>query len=71
MTTLSGAAPTGVTISSSSGSGVSYAVGLSGGMISVTMSAAQGASAGDHQATLDVFSGGAKIAHAVVYTLVK
>jgi subtilisin family serine protease len=71
VTTLSGAAPTAVTISSSSGSGVSYAVGLSGGTISVTMSAAQGASAGDHQATLDVFSGGAKIAHAVVYTLIK
>ncbi|HEX9379743.1 MAG TPA: S8 family serine peptidase [Gaiellaceae bacterium] len=71
VTTLSGAAPTAVTISSSSGSGVSYAVALSGGTISVTMSAAQGASPGDHQATLRVLSAGTEIAHAVVYMLVK
>jgi hypothetical protein len=35
------------------------------------MIAAKGASAGDHQATLRVFSGGTEIAHAVVYTFVK
>ncbi len=71
LTTLSGSAPTAVTISSSSGSGVSYGATLSGGSISVTMSAAKGASPGDHQATLRVFSGGTEIAHAVVYTFVK
>ena len=71
LTTLSGSAPTAVTISSSTGSGVSYGATLSGGTISVTMSAAKGASPGDHQATLRVFSGGTEIAHAVVYTFVK
>ena len=71
LTTLSGSAPTAVTISSSSGSGVSYGAALSGGAISVTMSAAKGASPGDHQATLRVFSAGTEIAHAVVYTFVK
>ena len=71
LTTLSGSAPTAVTISSSTGSGVSYGATLSAGAISVTMSAAKGASAGDHQATLRVFSGGTEIAHAVVYTFVK
>jgi len=35
------------------------------------MNALKGASAGDHQTTLRVFSGGTEIAHAVVYTLVK
>jgi subtilisin family serine protease len=71
LTTLSGSAPTAVTISSSTGSGVSYSATLSSGSISVMMSAAKGASAGDHQAVLRVFSGGTEIAHAVVYTFVK
>jgi subtilisin family serine protease len=71
LTTLSGAAPTSVTVNSSTGSGVSYGVALSGGTISVTMSSAKGASLGDHSATLRVFSGGTQIAHAVVYTFVK
>jgi minor extracellular serine protease Vpr len=71
LTTLSGSAPTAVTISSSTGSGVSYGATLSAGAVSVTMSSAKGASAGDHQAMLRVFSGGTEIAHAVVYTFVK
>jgi minor extracellular serine protease Vpr len=71
LTTLAGAPATAVTISSSTGTGVSYTATLSGNAISVGMSAAKGASAGDHQATLRVFSGGTEIAHAVVYTLVK
>jgi subtilisin family serine protease len=71
LTTLAGAPATAVTISSSTGTGVTYTATLSGNAISVGMSAAKDASAGDHQATLRVFSGGTEIAHAVVYTLVK
>jgi minor extracellular serine protease Vpr len=71
LATLAGAPATSVTIGSSTGTGVTYTATLSGNAISVGMSAAKGASAGDHQATLRVFSGGTEIAHAVVYTLVK
>jgi subtilisin family serine protease len=71
LSSLSGAPATSVTIGSSTGTGVSYSATLSGGKITVGMSAAKGASAGDHQAMLRVFSGGTEIAHAVVYTLIK
>jgi len=71
LTTLSGASATSVTIGSSTGTGVSYSAALSGNTITIGMSAAQGASGGDHQATLRVFSGATEIAHAVVYTLIK
>jgi subtilisin family serine protease len=71
LTTLSGAPATSVTIGSSTGSGVSYSVALSGNTIVLGMSAAQGSSPGDHRATLRVFSGGTEIAHAVVYTFIK
>lgn len=39
--------------------------------VTVTMVAAKGASFGGHQARLDVTSGAASVAHAVLYTLVK
>jgi subtilisin family serine protease len=71
LSTLAGAPATAVTISSSTGTGVSYSAALSGNTISISMAADKGASGGDHQATLRVFSGGTEIAHAVVYTLVK
>jgi minor extracellular serine protease Vpr len=71
LTTLSGAAATAVTIGSSTGTGVTYGATLSGSTISVSMAAAKGASAGDHQTILRVWSGGTEIAHAVIYTLVK
>ena len=71
LTTLSGAPATSVTIGSSTGSGVSYSAALSGNSIVLGMIAAQGASPGDHQATLRLFSGGTEIAHAVVYTFIK
>jgi len=71
LSTLAGSPATAVTIGSSTGTGVSYTATLSGGKISVGMSAAKGASAGDHQAILRVFSGSTEIAHAVVYSLVK
>ena len=71
LTTLSGSPATSVTLGSSTGSGVSYSAALSGNTIVLGMSAAQGASPGDHQATLRVFSGGTEIAHAVVYTFIK
>ena len=71
LTTLSGAAPTSVTVSASSGTGVTYTASLASGKITVGMAAAKGASAGDHYATLRVFSGGTEIAHAIVYTFIK
>jgi minor extracellular serine protease Vpr len=71
LSTLSGAPATSVSVGSSSGTGVTYTASLSGNAISVEMSAAKSSSAGDHQATLRVFSGGTEIAHAVIYTLVK
>jgi subtilisin family serine protease len=71
LATLAGAPATSVTISSSTGTGVSYSATLSGSTITVAMAADKGASGGDHQATLRVFSGSTEIAHAVVYTLVK
>lgn len=40
-------------------------------IVTVNMVPAKGAAIGGHQATLDVTSGGASVAHAAVYTLVK
>lgn len=71
LSTLSGPAATTVTVTTSTGTGVSYSADLSGNTITVTMSAAQGASLGDHQATLRLFAGPAEVGHAVVYTFVK
>jgi minor extracellular serine protease Vpr len=53
------------------GSGVTYSASYANGMITVTMTAAKGATAGGHQATLIVRDTGGEIAHAVVYTLIK
>jgi subtilisin family serine protease len=66
-----GGAATSVAVGPATGTGVTYGATLSGGTITVSMSAAKGASAGGHQATLRVFAGGAEIAHAAVYTLIK
>jgi subtilisin family serine protease len=71
LTTLSGSPATAVTISSSTGTGLSYSATLSGDTISIGMNADKGASVGNHQATLRVFSGTTEIAHAVIYTLIK
>ncbi|HUP33753.1 MAG TPA: PA domain-containing protein [Gaiellaceae bacterium] len=66
-----GGAATSVAVTDTTGSGVTYGATLSGATITVTMSAAKGASTGGHQAVLRVFAGGAEIAHATVYTLIK
>jgi subtilisin family serine protease len=66
-----GSGPYTVSVNSSTGTGVSYSASVSGSTITVTMSAAKSASAGDHQATLRVLRGGAEVAHAAVYTLIK
>jgi subtilisin family serine protease len=71
LTTLSGSPATAVTIGSSTGTGLSYSATLSGDTISIGMNADKGASVGNHQATLRVFSGTTEIAHAVIYTLIK
>jgi minor extracellular serine protease Vpr len=55
-----------------SGSGVTYTTSYANGVITVSMNAAKGATAGGHQATIVVKNAaGAEIAHAVVYTLIK
>ncbi len=51
-------------------SSVTLAAGASGSF-TVTMTAGKAASAGDHQATLTIVSGGTEVAHAVVYTFIK
>ena len=66
-------------VSAATGTGMSFSVtpstvNLAAGAsatVTVTMSAAKAASRGDHQATLTVAAGGAAIAHAVVYAIVK
>ncbi len=60
-----------VSITPSTGNGVSYGATLSGSTITVTMTAAKGASFGTHQALLKVTSGGTEVAHAAVATWVK
>lgn len=73
--TLSGLAGpanvTGVTVTPQTGGGVTFSASLSGNTITVTMTAAKGAAAGDHQGILRVWNGGTQLAHAAVYTLVK
>jgi minor extracellular serine protease Vpr len=67
------------TVGSSTGTGVSYSVSPASlslsagasGWITVSMTAAQGSSSGDHAATLRVSTGGTEVAHAVLYTLIK
>jgi hypothetical protein len=66
-----GGAATSAAVTDTTGTGVTYGASLSGDTITVTMSAAKGASAGGHQAVLRVFAGGVEIAHATVYTLIK
>jgi hypothetical protein len=66
-----GGAATSVAVTGTTGTGVTYGATLSGNTIIVSMSADKGASAGGHQAILRVYSGGAEIAHAAVYTLIK
>jgi subtilisin family serine protease len=66
-----GSGPFAVSVGSSTGTGVTYSASLAGSTITVTMSADKRASAGDHQATLRVLRGGAEVAHAAVYTLIK
>jgi subtilisin family serine protease len=70
VSTLGGAA-TSVAVTGTTGTGVTFGATLSGGTITVTMSAEKGAAAGNRQAVLRVFSGTTEIAHAAIYTLIK
>jgi subtilisin family serine protease len=58
-------------ISSSTGTGVSYSVAPTAGGFVVTMTAAKGASAGIHQAKLTINGAGGEVAHAAVATWIK
>lgn len=71
LSTLGGAAADSASITGTTGSGASFSASLSGGVVTVTMSADKGASVGDHQAILRISSGGTEIAHAAVYVFVK
>jgi len=71
LSNLSGPSPTAVAVTDTTGAGVAYTATLSGGTITVTMDAQQGASAGDHRAVLRVMRGSIEIAHAVLYTFAK
>jgi minor extracellular serine protease Vpr len=59
------------TVSDQSGGGVTFGATVSGGTVTVTMAAAKGATAGDHQGILRISRGGVEVAHAVVYAFVK
>lgn len=73
LTPLAGPAAYTVSVGTSSGTGVTYAVSpvSADGTVTVTMAADKGASGGDHFATLRISRGGVEIAHAIVYTFVK
>jgi minor extracellular serine protease Vpr len=60
-----------VSITSSTGTGVTYGASISGNTITVRMTAAKGASAGTHQAFLKVNGPGGEVAHAAVVTWIK
>jgi hypothetical protein len=66
-----GGSATSAQVVDTTGDGVTYGATLSGNTITVTMSAAKGAGAGSHQATLRVLSGSTEIARAAVFTFVK
>jgi minor extracellular serine protease Vpr len=60
------------TIVGGSGGGVTFSAGpVANGSVVVTMTAAKGAAAGDHQATLRISRGGTEVAHAAVYAFIK
>jgi subtilisin family serine protease len=71
LSSLSGAAPSEVTVTGATGTGVTFTASLSGDTITVTMDASKDASAGDHRAVLSVMRGSTEIAHAVLYTFAK
>jgi subtilisin family serine protease len=52
-------------------SSVSFSTSVSGSTVTITMTAAKGATAGEHYGVLTVTRGGASVAHAAVYALVK
>ena len=68
---LASSGPITASVSPSTGTGVEYSVSQAGDVLTVTMTAAKDAGAGDHSARLSVSQGGVEVAHAVVYTLVK
>jgi subtilisin family serine protease len=67
------------TVDSQEGAGVDFTVGTDelklakgeSGLLTITMVAGKGATAGDHQAMLRVAVGGQEVAHAAVYAFVK
>jgi subtilisin family serine protease len=80
ITNISGSSKTyALSVGPATGSGVSFSLSATSVMlgagesatITITASSAQGASVGDHYATLKVNVGSTEVAHAVVYQLVK
>lgn len=66
-----GGQPTGVAVDDHAGGGITFGATLSGGSITVTMTADKGAAPGDHQAILRVLGAAGEVAHAAVYVFVK
>ncbi|MEP6811796.1 MAG: S8 family serine peptidase [Actinomycetota bacterium] len=60
-----------VTVTGTTGSGVAFGATVSSGTVAVTMTAAQGAAAGDYQGILRISRGGVEVAHAAVYAFIK
>lgn len=60
-----------VAVTDVTGAGVSYGATRSGNTITVTMTAAKGATFGGHQGILRVYGASGEVAHAAVYTLIK
>ena len=72
LSNLTGSGPYTATFAKTSGnSGVTFTPAVSGMTVTVTMSAVKGAAAGEHYGVLTIRSGGAEVAHAAVYALVK
>ena len=72
LTTLSGSgAYTASVTKTGGGAGVSFSASVSGSTVTVTMTAGKGAAGGHHFGVLRIMRGGAEVAHAAVYTLVK
>jgi minor extracellular serine protease Vpr len=71
LTTLGGSGPYTVAVTGETGGGVDFGASISGNTITVTMTAARGASAGSKQGILRVTGPSGEVAHAAVYAFVK
>ncbi|HEX6131967.1 MAG TPA: S8 family serine peptidase, partial [Actinomycetota bacterium] len=62
---------TAAVVKTGGGTGVSFSASVSGSTVTVTMTADKGSAGGEHYGVLTISRGGAAVAHAAVYALVK